>query len=141
MDAQNDLQLEFLKSEAEYLREFYDSSINQTRNIEKYVITVMGIVWSWCIVNPDKQGVNYLVWLPFFVVFLFGLRALSIYHLACAARNYLLNIETTIYESSNFGWTKEREKAKYSTQFMTAWFFWICITIAALLFPLFVKFQ
>jgi hypothetical protein len=117
-----------IADERNYLRSLMAEYASETSGLEKYALTITGVIWSWCIANSSVAGVKFLFFLPAFTTLLFGMRALSVYRLRSSIREYLKELQTMAGLPENFGWeTHIRRHGQLAFRVGTAKFFWFVL--------------
>ena len=101
--------------ERDHLRKLLIEDSKETSDLERYALTLAGVIWSWCISNSHAVGIKVLFLLPIFTTLLFGLRALSVYQLRNAIRDYLEKLQQYSNVPATFGW--ERYAVKHGCAF------------------------
>lgn len=124
---------EYLAKEREYLRALRTTYSKETQDLEKYALTVAGVIWSWCVANSSASGIKVLMFLPALTTLLFGLRALSTYRSRETIRRYL---EAGLAEMpelpTTLGWERYLVTHGQTFRIATAWIFWIVLHFAAI---------
>jgi len=128
---------DYLVKEADHLRARYGELRRETRALETYTLTAVGVIWSWCAANGESTHSDYLVWLPVPVVLLFGIRALGISLLMSTVGSYLLRLESTFTDlPDELGWERFSRKDRAMTIWpFTAYAFWGSLSVLSVVAP------
>ncbi len=127
---------EYLVKEIEYLRRTFSDLRNETRALETYTLLSVGAIWSWYATNSSSSQVDFVLWLPFIVVNLFGIRALGVYMQMRTIRKYLEKLEATLNLPGELGWEHFLNVHKTRAIWpITAFAFWITLSILTSITP------
>ena len=130
--------LEYLEKEVDYLRSTYSEHRKETRALETYALLAVGAVWSWCATNSSYSQVPFVLWVPFIIANLFGIRAFGVYMQMRTIQKYLANLEKTEKLPCELGWEdfigKDYTRAIWP---ITAFIFWGTLCILTSIAPSF----
>ena len=132
---------EYIIKESEHARKAYDNRVIQTRLLERYSLLSAGIIWSWCATNLTLPAVNFLIWMPSLITFLFGIRAWGNAKAMCHIRDYLITIEDTIILPKELGWGRQLKLKQEPRLAITPYIFWIILQFTTIFIPIFINHQ
>jgi hypothetical protein len=129
---------DYLGKEIDHLRRRFTEIADQVAALERYALLATGAIWSWCVSNADAPGTKLLVWAPFVMTQLFGLRAWGLGRTLRLIRRYLVAVEATVPLPDGLGWQRylAREPSR-SVQWLTGTGFWVLLSLVTLAFTLF----
>ena len=130
--------INYLLEESKFIRSSYDSSIEETRKLERYALTLTGLTWGWYIANYGEPGYNLLIWFPCFVCFTFGIRSAAIHYRSVLLLRYLEIIESNYDLPDNTGFGGFHLGLSQGPPVMiavSAYVFWIVLQIVTILVP------
>lgn len=112
-------------AEREFLRNIYKDYSNETAALERYALTLAGVIWGWAGTNAHSHDEKLLFFAPALTTFLFGLRALSVYHLRELAKSYLKILPQPGGASEPSSWEFYADKNGLKFRAATSYLFWI----------------
>jgi hypothetical protein len=124
---------DFFMKEVDYLRGGINSSIQETRSLERYALMIIGVIWSWCAAHPGQQGLKLIIWFPFFTTFLFGLRCWGIAKRIRVTDDYLGRLEGKSGFSDGFGWERHQAENRSPFEVKAVYLFWGILQAATFL--------
>ena len=128
---------EFLLKEVEHVRNAYDGRVSQTRALERYSLSLTGIIWAWCSTNLEIPAVRILVWMPALITFLFGIRAWGNARAMNRTRGYLVKLETTLSLPEDMGWGRHLSENEEPRLAITSYIFWSVLQFFTFFVPIF----
>lgn len=118
--------------EIEYLRNGIDEAIKETRSLERYSLLVTGAIWSWCAAAQGSAGLKIIIWFPFFLTALFGVRAWGIAKEISTIDLYLGRVEGSFNLPAGFGWERRQAENRSPFEVKTVYVFWGVLQTATL---------
>jgi hypothetical protein len=128
-DKQSSIPESFVSSERDYLRSLCTDYSKETSALERYELTLAGLIWSWGVAHSTAIGVKALFFVPVLTTFLFGLRALAVYQVREAARTYLEELPKISGFPSTSGWEHYLQKNVHTLRVITAYAFWAVLQV------------
>ncbi len=130
------IERDFFVKEIEYLRNGIDESIRETRSLERYSLLVTGAIWSWCAAAQGSPGLNVIVWLPSFLVGLFGIRAWGIAKEIKTIDKYLDRVEGILGLPEGLGWERRQAEQRSPFEVKSVYLFWAILQTATVVIAL-----
>ncbi|MES2365736.1 MAG: hypothetical protein V4563_07595 [Pseudomonadota bacterium] len=121
-----------ISSERDYVRSLCADYSKETSDLERYVLTLAGVIWSWCIANSTAVGIKVLFFLPVFTTALFGLRALGVYRIRKKAVGYLSRLPKSKNVLPALVWETNGSKDETLRE-TTAIAFWLILQLTTIL--------
>lgn len=123
-----------ISSERDYVRSLCADYSKETSELERYALTLAGVIWSWCIANSTAVGIKPLFFLPVLTTLLFGLRAISVYRIRKTADEYLDSLPKPNGLSPTLWWESYLPKQRGDKlRVTTAYAFWLVLQSVTIL--------
>ena len=120
-------------SEREYVRKLCTEYSGETSALERYALTLAGVIWSWCLTNSHAVGVRILLFAPVLTTTLFGIRALALYRSRQEAYAYIEKLDQLAGIPLGFGWEQHHRGHGQRLRVVTAYAFWSALQLITLL--------
>lgn len=115
----------YLMAERDFVRAIASEYSKETAALEKYALTLSGVIWSWGATHFGSVGIKVLFFAPALTTFLFGLRAWSVYRARESARAYVRTLSPS-------GWESYLCDHSGSFRVHTAYMFWVALQLVTL---------
>lgn len=125
-----------IASEREHVRKICTEYSSQTSALERYALTLAGVIWSWCLTNVQAVGVKALLFAPVVTTSLFGIRAFALYRSLQIAAMYLEKLKQLSGLPPSFGWEQHHQENGQRLRVATAYAFWSALQLITLLVAL-----
>jgi hypothetical protein len=121
-----------ISAERDYMRKLWSEYSKETSELERYALTLAGIIWSWCLSNSSASGTKVLIFLPALTTALFGLRAYAIFKMRRTIKMYMDELQKLSGLPSTFGWENYLSGHGYNIRIVTSYAFWVILHLSSI---------
>lgn len=125
-----------ITAERDHVRKLSADYAVETSALERYALTLAGIIWSWCLTNAHTAGVKALLFAPVLTTSLFGIRAFALYRTRQVATSYLEQLQRQSGLAASFGWEQHLMRNGQRLRVITAFAFWSALQLITLVVAL-----